>query len=226
MRPLLADAGLQDWDGFARSWNELGPDVYMADGGRYRKRRHAVFSVSGSAILRQPAQPHFQSRDYNTLNGGVQRWFAPVVVDDGEGSALGAILRLCREMFDALTPGRSDPTAAPWHVEVHQFRIEARAGLPGLPTPEGMHRDGVDWVLVLLIGRENVASGETRIAGLAGDKLDSFTLTAPMDAAWVDDSRVRHAVTAIEPLDPSQPAHRDVLVVTFRATPAGAPHAV
>jgi hypothetical protein len=228
MRPLLTEAGLRDWDGFARSWNDLGPDVYMADGGRYRKRRHAVFSVSADGIIRQPAQPHFQSRDYNPLNGGVQRWFAPIVVDDGEGSALHAILRLCRDMFDALTldarkAGTGDPGGAPWHVEVHQFRIEAQAGQPGQPTPEGMHRDGVDWVLVLLVGRQNVASGETRIADLPGNPLGSFTLTEPMDAAWVDDIRVKHGVTAIEPLDASQPAYRDVLVVTFRtAAHAGA----
>ncbi len=220
MRPLLGDAGLRDWDSFARSWNDLGPDVYMADGGRYRKRRHAVFAVSADGIHRQPPQPHYQSRDYNPLNGGVQRWFAPIVVDDGEGSALHAILRLCRDMFDGLTANAGvdagDPGRAPWHVEVHQFRIEARAGQPGQPTPEGMHRDGVDWVLVLLVGRQNVASGETRIADLPGNPLGSFTLTDPMDAAWVDDNRVKHGVTAIEPLDPTQPAYRDVLVVTFR----------
>jgi len=214
MRPLLADAGLENWAEFARSWNDLGPDVYMADGGRYRKRRHGVYSVSALGIVRQPPQPHYQSRDYNKLNGGVQRWFAPIVIDDNQNSALGAILGLCRRMFDAVagTPRLN----APWHVEVHQFRIEAQSGQPGKPTPEGMHRDGVDWVLVLLVARENVASGETRIADLPGASLGSFTLTDPMDAAWVDDNRVKHGVTAIEKLDPSLPAYRDVLVVTFR----------
>ena len=220
MRPLLLEAGLRDWDGFASSWNDLGPDVYMADGGRYRQRRHAVFTATARGITRQPAQPHYQSRDYNPLNGGVQRWFAPIVVDDSEGSALHAILCLCRDMFDALVPPVGATHPAPWQVEVHQFRIEARAGQPGLPTPEGMHRDGVDWVLVLLIARRNVASGETRIADPSGHPLGSFTLTDPMDAAWVDDNRVTHGVTAIEPVDPSLPAYRDVLVVTFRA---GAP---
>ena len=54
-----------------------------------------------------------------------------------------------------------------WHVEIHQFRIEARSGQDGQPTPEGMHRDGVDWVLVLLVSRVNIASGETSIGDLA-----------------------------------------------------------
>jgi hypothetical protein len=41
-------------------------------------------------------------------------------------------------------------------------------------------------------------------------------LTAPLDAALVDDGRVYHGVTAVAPLDPALPAYRDVLVVTFR----------
>ena len=54
------------------------------------------------------------------------------------------------------------------------------------------------------------------IADLGKRPLGSFTLAAPFDAALVDDSRVYHGVTPVEPLDPALPAHRDVLVVTFR----------
>lgn len=214
MRALLTEAGLRDWDGFARSWDDLGLDTYMADGGRYRKRRHAAFAVSGSAdgaeVARKPHQPHYQSRDYNALNGGIARWFAPVADEVADGPALPAVLRLCHRVFDALTP------APAWHVEVHQFRIEARPGEEGRPTPEGMHQDGVDWVLVLLVRRENVAEGETSIHGPDRQRLASFTLAEPTDAAWVDDGRVFHGVTPVVPLDPGQPAYRDVLVVTFR----------
>jgi hypothetical protein len=106
-------------------------------------------------------------------------------------------------------------------VEVHQFRIEARPDVKGLPTPEGLHRDGVDFVLVLLINRRNIGSGTTTIHALDGRALGAFTLTAPCDAALVDDARVFHGVTPVEPVDPLQPAFRDVLVVTFRKeTPA------
>jgi hypothetical protein len=213
MRTLLDEHGsTADWGAFAASWNDLGLDTYMADGGRYRKRRHAAFAMmpGSDAIRRKPHQPHYQSRDYNTLNGGVERWFQPVLPEVGAGATMSAILRACRELFDGLT----DVTV--WHIEVHQFRIEARPGEVGRPTPEGMHRDGVDQVLVLLVRRENVRSGETSIHDLAGHKLGSFTLTEPLDAALVDDNRVFHGVTPVEPVDPARPAYRDVLVVTFR----------
>ncbi len=207
---------LPDWDGFAASWDDLGLDTYMADGGRYRKRRHGVFAVDQDGAVRQPAQPHSQSRDYNTLNGGIERCFEPVTDAIGSGPTMTMVLRFCHTLFDRLKRARR------WHVEVHQFRIEAQPGTAGQPTPEGMHRDGVDYVLVLLIGRRNIRSGETSIHDLAGRTLGSFTLTNPLDAALVDDGRVMHGVTAVEPVDPAAPAARDVLVVTFRADPSAA----
>ena len=211
MRAMLEQAGpLTDWAAFAASWDDLGRDTYMADGGRYRKRRHAVFRADAGGIARQPAQPHYQSRDYNTLNGGIERWFQPVLPDIGSGASLTTILRFCQALFDHLV------RVPAWHVEIHQFRIEARIGESGRPTPEGMHRDGVDYVLVLLINRRNIASGVTSVHDLSGRQLGEFTLTHTFDAALVDDSRVMHGVTPVEPVDPGQPAHRDVLVVTFR----------
>jgi len=71
-------------------------------------------------------------------------------------------------------------------------------------------------VLVLLVRRHNIASGTTTIHSPDGRSLGSFTLTHPLDAMLIDDARVFHGVTAVEPLDATQPAHRDVLVVTFR----------
>jgi hypothetical protein len=101
-------------------------------------------------------------------------------------------------------------------VECHQFRIEARSGEHGQPTPEGLHRDGVDWVLVMLVTRENIAEGVTSIHDSTKTLVGRFTLTQPLDSAFVDDSRVYHGVTAVVPIDPERPAYRDVLVVTFR----------
>ena len=210
MRDLLDQCGsLADWSDFVGSWDDLGMDTYMADGGRYRKRRHGVYEVSSGGIVRKPPQPHYQSRDYNALNGGIERWFAPVLPEIGAGPSMTTILRFCQGLFDGLAG------ASTWHVETHQFRIEARTGQLGRPTPEGMHRDGVDYVLVLLIGRRNIASGETSVHDLSGQHLGHFTLTEPFDAALVDDARVMHGVTAVEPLQPDAPGFRDVLVVTF-----------
>lgn len=204
------DIAEPNWAAFAQSWNALGPDLYMADGGRYRRRRHAAFALEQGCFTRKPHQPHYQSRDYNPLNGDVQRWFDPVADDTIDSPVLQSIFAFCADSFDPAAKGD-------WHVEMHQFRIEAKPDEQGRPTPEGMHRDGVDHVLVMLVERRNVCEGVTRIGAPDGTALGEFTLTDPADTMLIDDHRILHGVTEIHPVDPAAPAWRDALVVTFVA---------
>jgi hypothetical protein len=200
-----------DWAAFAASWDDLKTDEYMADGGRYRRRRFAVYVTEpGGQISRAAHQPHYQARSYNQLNGGIERWFEPITETTSINPAFTALLSTSRALFDRLaaTPA--------WHIEAHQFRIEAGPGGAGQPTPEGMHRDGVDYVLVSLIRRQNIEQGTTTIHDLNGQALGSFTLTNKLDSALVDDRLVFHGVTAVTPTNPALPAFRDVLVLTFR----------
>ena len=218
MRPLLgAPEDLPDWAAFAASWDHLETDTHLPDGHRYRRRRHATLSArAGETSFRVEAhRPHYQSLDYNSLAGGIERWFEPMRPEVVAGATFRAVLDFCLRLFGGFRPD-SD-----WHIECHQFRIEARRGAEGQPTPEGVHRDGVDYVLVMLVSRVNIESGTTTVHDARGRLLGSFTLSAPFDAALVDDERVRHGVTAVHPLDASRPAHRDVLVVTFRAQKKG-----
>lgn len=208
----LSPQALADWPQFQASWENMPRDTYMADGGRYRSRRHATLSAASaqSPIVLEPHQPHYQSLDYNPLNGGLARYFDPIARDIVLGSSMQSVLRLCQCVF-----GHFMPEAA-WHIELHQFRIEAQQGESGKPTPEGVHRDGVNFVLVMMIRRSNISSGTTTLHDLERRTLDSFTLTAPFDSAIVNDERCLHGVTPVEQIDPTQPAFRDVLVVTFR----------
>ncbi|GAB3362174.1 2OG-Fe dioxygenase family protein [Lysobacter rhizosphaerae] len=213
MRERLQQAGgLPDWEMFAASWDALEPDAYLARVGRHRRRRYAVYSADQAGpIVRESHQPHYQSSNYNSLQGDIERWFAPIADEVGDCFSLQTVLKFSRDLFTKLAPDTRH-----WHIEVHQFRIEAKPGEPGEPTPEGVHRDGVDYVLVLLVDRQNIASGTTTIHAADGTLLGSFTLTHALDAALVDDARVFHGVTPVTPLDPALPSHRDVLVVTLR----------
>lgn len=206
-----------DWDSFAETWDRLGLDRYMADGGRYRRRRHAALAVGPERITRKPHQPHFQSRDYNQLNGDVQRWFE--AMEDGvvDSPMMQRLLRGATTCFE----GAEGRAATRWHVELHQFRIEATAGRLGRPTPEGMHRDGVDWVLVLLVDRQNADEGVTEVQVVGQPGLDRFILAQPGDVVLLNDHRVMHGVTPIRPIDPTMPAYRDVFVATWKAEGLG-----
>ena len=78
MRALLEAAGLRDWDGFAASWDDLGVDTYMADGGRYRRRRFACFRATprgdraqaASAALPEPRLQPAERRDRALVRAG------------------------------------------------------------------------------------------------------------------------------------------------------------
>lgn len=215
MRPLLRVQDMDDWAAFTASWDDLAPDTYLAALGRHRRRRHATFTIEADgALRREPHQPHWQSSLYNPLQGDIQRLFLPIRPALAQGASMRCILQFAHALFAPMKAGE----ARRWHIEAHQFRIEARADEAGEPTPEGVHHDGVDYVLVLMIDRLNIESGTTTIHGIDDSLLGSFTLAHPLDAAMVDDARVLHGVTAVTPIDPNQPAHRDVLVVTLKAT--------
>jgi hypothetical protein len=214
MEALLGPGGAEAaLDAFAASWDRLEVDGFMADGGRYRRRRHANFAARRGVPghERGPHRPHFQEVAHNGLNGGVERWFAPMEDAVAAGAPLRALLDLGRGLADALAAGQD------WFVEAHQFRIEAAADAPGFPTPEGVHHDGVDLVLIAMVARRNLEGGETVVADAAGAaELARFTLRNRLDTALLDDRRVRHGVSPVRPADPALPSRRDVLVVTWK----------
>lgn len=207
----LVDPGSSEWAAFARSWDDLPRDTWMADGGTYRRRRYAAFEVTDGKCTRLPHRPHYQERDHNPLNGGIERWFAPMA-EARTGSPLFRALVLDTA---ALIADASAQWPNSWTVEAHQFRIEALPGQRGLPTPEGMHHDGRDWVLILLVGGSDYAGGESRVEDAFGACILEHRLTCPGEALLLDDRTVRHGTTPIESAIPSAPAWRDTLVLTF-----------
>ena len=191
-------------------WEELPPDPHLLDGGRYRKRRHACYVVEDTDVRREPDRPHWQPVTYNALHGGLLRHFAPVLPATDSEPAWSALLHrlagLASQLFGA----------QPWYVETHPFRIDTTDGI-GRPTPEGAHRDGVDLVAVMLMGRHNIKGGESRV--FASNRPDGtrFTLDQPGALLILDDHRVIHETTPIQPEHRDQLGWRDTLVITCRA---------
>ena len=207
----LVDPGDPEWAAFARSWDDLPRDTWMADGGTYRRRRYAVFEVAGGKCTRLPHRAHYQERDHNPLNGGVERWFAPMAENQSGSRLFQALVSGTAALIaDASAQGPSS-----WTVEAHQFRIEALSGQPGLPPPEGMHHDGRDWVLILLVGGSAYAGGESRVEDGSDTCILEYRLTRPGEALLLDDRTVHHGTTPIESAIPGASAWRDTLVLTF-----------
>ena len=204
----LSGCTLDELQALAPSWDHLELDNYLKDGGRYRRRRHSCFVDSGEALARTPHRAHWQPVEYNALHGGMHRLFEPV-----EDATIGqpAWQRLLRAL-GAVCSNVKGPQ--PWYVEAHQFRIDTADGI-GRPTPEGAHRDGVDFVAVILIGRAGIKGGETRVFEANGPRGQRFTMTEPWTMLLLDDAAVIHESTPIQPLE--EHGHRDTLVLTWRA---------
>jgi len=203
----VTSAQLHAWDA---DWATLPPDLYLKDGGRYRRRRHASFVVTGDQVTRTPHRAHWQPLEYNALHGGMERWFEPL---HDATATQPAWTRLLVWLAGVTATLRQRPATGPQFVEAHQFRIDTTDGI-GRPTPEGAHRDGVDVVAVFLVSRSDIKGGETRVFDADGPNGQRFTLTQPWSLMLLDDTRVIHESTPIQPL--SGNGHRDTLVVTLR----------
>jgi len=201
-------AGRADLDALRPSWDALPPDPHLRGGGRYRRRRHASFVVDGGDVQLVAHRAHWQPVEYNALHGGLERWFEPI---EGAVLALPAWRRILAAFARLASAAKGEQ---PWFVEAHQFRIDTTDGI-GWPTPEGAHRDGVDLVVVVLVGREGIKGGETRVFAADGPEGLRFTMLEPWTTLVLDDERVIHESTPIQPLEGY--GHRDTLVLTYRA---------
>jgi hypothetical protein len=204
----LTNQSVADLKNLGVHWQDLPRDPYLKDGGRYRFRRHASYTLSGAELTMVPHRAHWQSLDYNALHGGIERWFEPITQALASNLAWQAVIKNTAGLLSSIKPVNT------WFIEAHQFRIDTSDGI-GRPTPEGAHRDGVDFVGVFLINRHGIKGGETRIFETNTSAGLRFTLTEPWSVLLMNDERMIHETTPIQPTMPH--GYRDTLVLTFRS---------
>ena len=209
---LWSGCALPALERLQKDWSDLPPDEYLKDGGRYRCRRHASFEVQGDSVHLVPHRAHWQPLAYNALHGGMERWFAPMRGETVQQPVWQQLLRAFAHLADGVFASDAGVPAR-WFVEAHQFRIDTTDGI-GRPTPEGAHRDGVDLVGVFLVERLGIKGGETRVFEANAPAGQRFTLSEPWSLLLLDDARMVHESTPIQPL--LDAGHRDTLVLTCR----------
>jgi hypothetical protein len=207
-------------DDLSAAWHHLPPDEHLKDGGRYRRRRHGSYvqTLATQALREVPHRAHWQPTTYNALHGGMLRWFEPLGTALATAPAFLALMGALGELVArAVHATAHEPTFdGRWFIEAHPFRIDTTGGV-GRPTPEGAHRDGVNFVAVLLVDRHAVRGGESRVFAADGPEGVRFTLEEPWSALILDDDRVIHETTPILPAFADEAGWRDTLVLTYRA---------
>jgi hypothetical protein len=183
----------------------------------FRLRRYGRYywSPADDALAALPQQPYSQPKDENPYAGGIERNFAPLLPDTVHNPFLHALVR---STFACL-PVAGDRRGQTWEVRIHQVRIVASPGKPGLPAPEGIHQDGTDFLTLHLVRRRNVVGGESTIYDLGRQPIACCTMREPLDSFILEDPRIMHGVTPVHSADGLRPGTRDLLGVDFIYSP-------
>jgi len=200
---------------FRQDWEHLEPDPYMADGGDYRFRRYGLFKLSTTTgrLSHIPSAPFYQSVKINPLNGGKHRRFAPLASDTVKNPFLGALIR-----FDIAQLTTNRHIENDWLIGVHQIRIIATPGVPGNPTPEGIHRDDENYTSQHLISRQNIGGGINYFYGngpeATGVPQSVWEQKSYFDSYYFDRSQW-HSVSPIVSGKHGGGGYRDVILIDF-----------
>ncbi len=201
-----------DWKKFQKTWSNLKLDKYMGDNGVYRFRKYSKYSYDNETreLILLPHSAYMQPSYINELNGDIERFYDPLDIEMTERIFFKKYLKWLGDIFSKIAKHNK------WLVNIHPYRIIANE-YNGKPTPEGLHRDGVDFVTSLLIARENIkdGSGISIVTDNNENELAKFEMQENCDLCIFDDNNVKHQVTEIQSINNVENAYRDVLVVAF-----------
>ncbi len=187
--------------GFQPFFENLPIDPYVK--GKYRSRRLSRFRVSEDKLVKLPHGYLLQSREYNPLLGGVKREFAEL---DNALIELEIFNNLIFAFYDSC---KLHPEA---EIDVHQIRTTCSPNNLGNPAPEGIHRDGSDFIGIFSAGRDNIQGGETHLYTAKKEKPVFNKVLQPGEIILVNEHQFLHFTTPIKPQNPGL-GSRDVFVI-------------
>jgi hypothetical protein len=214
----MTDEMRHAWETLREDYKSLPRDEYLPDNGLYRYRRYDRFyfyPATGELVLLLH-QDYFQDTDINQVTGGIIRKFAPLTRETTNNPFLHELIR-----FDFANFPLEDPEMKyhAWQVDVHQIHVVANVGAAGHPTPEGVHRDGAEFVTVHIAALDNAAGGKVSIYDDDKNHLESFTLQNVLDSYLFNDALLWHGVTPITSKDGLNPAQRGILTFDYHYKP-------
>ena len=195
-------------------WGRLGVDKFMKDGCKYRSRRFGEVEYNSLAdkFTLLPQRAHFQPSSINPLNGGVQRIFDQIEPQFHSTFLFASIVNGLGRELSKLEGG------CDWRINVHQVRISANDLEQGKPVPEGIHRDGITYGILLLMNRADIHSGgHTTIFSADRQPLFERTLLNPGDCVIYNDRLFLHDTTPLKAIS-GKTAYRDMFIVEFTSS--------
>jgi hypothetical protein len=202
--------GLKD---LAPLWDDLVLDPYLKVEGTTRLRRYSRYglSVEPERIVRLPHQPFSQGEEHNVLFGDQEREFEPCPPELDENPYFRGLAGFMLQTLPY--------TNSRWHMRTHMVRTLVSGDASALPSPEGVHRDGYDFIALHMIGRIGVTGGETMVYE-SGREVATGTLINPGDGLILDDQRFTHDASPILVTGGNNNGTRDVFLFGFERADA------
>lgn len=220
----------QSRSAFAESCRELPRDEQPGNHNRYRRYGTLILLPWSWTLEAVPpiwdaekkkfVSFYIQSSQLNPEYGGQQRSFAPLTDEQANSKFLRhAIMTSFRAI-------RWQHPNQPVAVGVHLIKLVATLELPGVSSPDLIHRDGEPYTIAALIDRHGVTGGENLItvpevankhpSEIKNDAiLERFTLDRAWDGWIVDDKRVAHYVSPVHVAEGHQSGERTVILIDF-----------
>lgn len=186
------------------SYDRCPVDEYMGNGTRYKRfsqYRLCYEADTGWGLQLLQHRAYTAYTKFNPVGGGMRRQYLPLETDFSE---------LIKAAADGFPLDRSED----WQINVHQNRTKATADKPGPLTPEGIHHDGHEYVMIAVLRRNNIAGALTRLWTDGADEPFWTGTLKDGQAVLLDDRAIAHDVTDVLSADGS-PGHRDIVIVAF-----------
>jgi len=198
----------------ANSFDHLGEDQYIKSDFKYRQRKYGYCEINAKNEIKNwvEKKKFFQSSKYNNYLGDIDRDYS-MMNDDVKNFIESLIPKVCN-----LAPHiwRND---CPIHA--HQYRLIGGNDFQGKPTPEGIHKDGYFFHVMLCFNTENLSGGITTLLdatdtkNITNNKIIFEGQLQKGDLMIFNDESLFHYTSAITPKLPHREAKRDMLVISF-----------
>ncbi len=181
-------------------FNQVAQDPYIAKGDRYKSI--ARCRLKGTNIEQQAHGPLFQNQQINPVNGGIMRSYPEISNLDCAKEPI----MLFAQTFNI------DYTD---EILVQTQRTKCSNENSGITTPEGFHRDDIDFLAILCVNRYNIQGSETQLLNAEGNIVFQRTLY-PGEMLLINDSQFLHYTSPITIQDPHKNKHgyRDILIIS------------
>ena len=192
-------------------YGALPLDQYCGSGNRYRRHSRYVLLPWLNLLEPRPISQYVQDRELNPTDGGLIRTFERL----SQAMEANAFLR---EMilFDFLnTTFDKAIWSTPVDVGVHVIRYVARPDLPGVSSPNRLHKDGEPFTFIHLIERHGITGGANLVADNDKRQLVRMALADCLDTVTISDKDVYHQVEPIKVAAGESEGYRDVLLIDF-----------